>query len=128
MKNIITILTIFIVAITNGIAQTNTNLLENTHEKVATAFRQDFQLNEHTELGKIDSELANLYRKKPQNLILYWRAYTNYYTSVYYLVKGDKDKAEKFINKAVEWLDDMKNKNSEDYALLCLTQCSRKKR
>jgi len=45
-----------------------------------------------------------------------------FYSSIYHLEKGAKETAEKEIDKGIDWMDDMKKKNSEDYALLALLQ------
>jgi tetratricopeptide (TPR) repeat protein len=78
------------------------------------------QDNKH--LNQISKELENLYQTRKQNLVLYWRAYLQFYSSIYYLKKGDKKTAEKEIDKGINWLKEMKNKNSEDYALLAMLQ------
>lgn len=56
------------------------------------------------------------------NLFLYWRSYLQFYSSIYHLKKCANETAEKEIDKGIDWMDDMKKKNSEDYALLALLQ------
>ena len=55
-------------------------------------------------------------------LFVYWQAYLQYYLSIFYLTQEDKASSEDAIDRAVELLDDFKNKNSEDYALLTLVK------
>lgn len=98
------------------------NPLENIQDKILTAFIKDQELGKTENLKGLDSELATLYENKKQNIILYWRAYNQYYTAIYHISKGEKDNSEKAADKAVKWLDNMKNKTSEDYALLSLSQ------
>jgi len=66
--------------------------------------------------------LAELNKQKIQNLIIYWESYLQFYSSIYYLKKGDKETAEKEIDKGINCLKEIKNKNSEDYALLSMIQ------
>ncbi|WP_426471885.1 hypothetical protein, partial [Salmonella enterica] len=71
-------------------------------------------------LDSISQKLNKL--KSQNNIVLYWKSYVNYYKSVFYAKLGDKDKSKKAIKEAYITLEKMNNKNSEDYALLALTQ------
>ncbi len=98
------------------------SLLVGIQNKIYQAFVQSLMSQNNEPLEKISKELEALSKEKHQNLITYWRAYLQFYSSIYYLKKGDKKTAEKEIDKGINWLKEMKNKNSEDYALLAMLQ------
>lgn len=90
--------------------------------KIYTAFVQGLRSQNTDELTKLSKQLGNLYKAHNQNLILYWRSYLQYYLSIYYLEKGDRQNSGKEIDKGIAWMENMENKNSEDYALLAMLQ------
>jgi len=98
------------------------SLLIGIQSEIYNAFVQSLMSKENKTLANLDMKLENLNKKRKQNIILYWRSYLQFYSSIYYLKKGDKEVAEKEIDKGIDWLDEMKNKNSEDYALLAMLQ------
>lgn len=97
-------------------------LLKGIQSKIYNAFVQSLMSKDNKPLITISSELDELNKNKKQNLIKYWRSYLQFYSSIYYLKSGDKKTAEKEIDKGINWLEEMKNKNSEDYALLAMLQ------
>ncbi len=102
-------------------AQSN-SLLVGIQSKIYTAFMQGLRSQNTDELTKLSKQLGNLYKAHNQNLILYWHSYLQYYLSNYYLEKGDRQNSEKEIDKGTAWMENMENKNSEDYALLSMLQ------
>jgi pentatricopeptide repeat protein len=96
------------------------NLLHEIQQKAYNSFVQAMMTQKDEQLAQLKVELANLYQKKNQNLIQYWRAYTSYYHAIFALKMAKKDLAEQYTEEGIEWLEDLKNKNSEDYALLAL--------
>jgi len=97
-------------------------LLVSIQSKIYNAFVQSLMSNDNNSLSKLSKGLEELHKIKKQNLILYWRSYLQYYSSIYYLNNGDKETAENEIGKGINWLENMKKKNSEDYALLARLQ------
>jgi tetratricopeptide (TPR) repeat protein len=99
-------------------------LLANIQNKIMAAFVQDFmgQTPDTQALAGLDAQLVDLGKQKPSNLIQYWRAYNHYYQAICYIKKDNKAASEKAINQAIDLLDELRNKNSEDYALLSLAQ------
>jgi tetratricopeptide (TPR) repeat protein len=97
-------------------------LLVRIQSKIYSAFIQSLMSKGNKPLSKLSEKLEELNKTKKQNLILYWRSYLQFYSSIYYLKKGDKKSAEKEIDKGIDWLKELKNKNSEDYALLAMLQ------
>ncbi|MDC9722644.1 MAG: hypothetical protein PSN34_07705 [Urechidicola sp.] len=97
-------------------------LLVGIQGKIYDAFVQSLMSKDNKALSELSNNLDELNKSKKQNLILYWQSYLQFYSSIYYLKKGDKEIAEKEIDKGINWLNEMKNKNSEDYALLAMLQ------
>lgn len=124
MKKIITIIGLAICLVSHVNAQTEStgNTLENIEDKVLQSFLISQQTNDAMPLQKLNQKLETLYATKKQNIIRYWQSYTKYYTAIFYLTKGNKELSEKNIGQAVEYLESIKNKTSEDYALLAINQ------
>ena len=97
-------------------------ILVGIQGKIYDAFVQSLMSKDNKALSELSNNLDELNKSKKQNLILYWQSYIQFYSSIYYLKKGDKEIAEQEIDKGINWLNEMKNKNSEDYALLAMLQ------
>ena len=97
-------------------------ILVGIQNKIYDAFVQSLMSKDNKALSELSNNLDELNKSKKQNLILYWQSYIQFYSSIYYLKKGDKEIAEQEIDKGINWLNEMKNKNSEDYALLAMLQ------
>ncbi len=91
---------------------------QGMQQKIDQAFYASFAGGNTSELNEITSRLE----KDGSSLATYWQAYAKYYESIFYLKKGDKGKSEAMINEGIEMLSKLKNKNSEDYALLAIMQ------
>ncbi len=98
------------------------SLLEGIQAKITNAFVVGVISKKNDELNHLSKELEQLYKEENQNLILYWRSYLQFFSSIYYLEKGDKEEAEKEVDKGIGWMNDMQKKNSEDYALLAMLE------
>lgn len=96
--------------------------LSGIQSKIYNAFVQSLMTKEDTNLLELSNRLKKLNETEQQKIIMYWQSYLQFYCSLFYLKNGDKKRAEKEIDQGIEWLDKMKNKNSEDYALLALLQ------
>lgn len=97
-------------------------LLVDIQNKIYNAFVQSLMSKDNSVLSKLSVELEQLNKEKKQNIILYWRSYLQFYSSIYYLKKNDNKTAEKEVDKGIDWLKGLENKNSEDYALLAMLQ------
>lgn len=98
------------------------SLLLGIQDKIYNIFVQGLVSKDNKSLTELSLNLKELGKTKKQNLILYWRSYLQYYSSIFYLQINDKETAEKEVDKGVSLLKNMKNKNSEDYALLAMLQ------
>lgn len=97
-------------------------ILENIQTKIYQAFVTAIMSSETKNLEEISGELQNLYEKNPQNLVQYWRAYAAYYTSIFYTTQKKPEDSKKHIERGIDLMKKLKNKNTEDYALLALMQ------
>ena len=98
------------------------SLMVNIQKKIYDTFVSTMMTQKNQALLDLNDQLTALHKEKKQNLILYWQSYLHYYNAIYHLKTQDKDNAEKQIDKGIELLEDMENKNSEDYALLAMLQ------
>lgn len=90
-----------------SIAQENPN-----QTKIDKAFYQSFA-NQSNEIEPVIHEL-----KKDQEANAYWIAYGLFNSSIYYMQMEQEDKAEEVADEAIELLEDIKDKTSEEHALL----------
>jgi hypothetical protein len=100
-------------------------LAENTEpiqQRIYQSFVNSIISKNTTPLDKMYKELGSMYSKNPSNVIVYWKAYLLYYKSIYYIQINDKDNSEHSINEGIELLNELKRKNSDDFALLALLQ------
>jgi hypothetical protein len=98
------------------------SLLMDIQSKIYNAFINARISQKNDALNELSNELENLYKAKNQSLILYWRSYLQYYSSIDYLIKADNKSAENEIKKGIELIESIEKKNSEDYALLAMLQ------
>ncbi len=98
------------------------SLLLNIQSKIRIAFLQDIVTHKNTQLAILAKQLDSLYSVSNQNLIRYWQAYTQFYISITYMDMENKKRAGKENDIGVNYLKGIKNKNSEDYALLAMMQ------
>lgn len=98
------------------------SLLLGIQKKVKNALSSSFINQNLNELDSISNQLYDLYKTRPHSLIAYWRAYVSYYKSIVHIKFEDKKASEEEIDKGIDLLKSIKNKNSEDYALLAMLQ------
>ncbi len=87
---------------------------------------QDFQhrIDSNIKTLQLDSirniiiELKSHNTKGINRYLLYWEAYANYKCAILCNILKQKKDSEKFIQKAIEQLESIKEKTTEDYALL----------
>jgi hypothetical protein len=98
------------------------SLLINIQSKIYNAFVKDRISQKNDALNELSIQLEDLFKEKKQNLILYWRSYLQFYSSINYLAQGDNKLAGNEINKGIELLTSIEKKYSEEYALLAMLQ------
>lgn len=99
MKNLFSLLLIILVANTLSFAQ-------STQETIDKAFGESFQSQEN--------KVASIIEKQPNT---YWKAYANFMAGIYEMSNNDKAATQKFVNQALELLDQDEDRDSESYAL-----------
>lgn len=98
------------------------NLLNGIEQKIFQSFVSSITTQKDEQLQSLKKELATLQKQRNQNIIAYWQGYLAYYHAIFALQTGKKDLAETYTDEGIELLDNLKNKNSEDYAMLALLQ------
>lgn len=96
--------------------------LKNIQQAVSKAFMSCFIDRKTDKLDELVTELDNYHKKSKNQIFLYWKAYSLYYKSIYYLKDSDKDHAYTVLKEGIEILKSIDRKNSEDYALLSMLQ------
>ena len=97
-------------------------LLSGIQQKIFNAFVQANIKKAASPLLQLRDSIDGIAQQNNTKLLTYWQAYLQYYLSIFHLTQEDKAASEDAIDSAVELLDDLKNKNSEDYALLTLVE------
>lgn len=98
------------------------SLLIDIQHKINNAFVQSIMAKDDHPLKNLRTELVEYGKNRKQPIITYWRAYLQFYYSIYYLKTKDKENAERQIEKGIDLLEEMKKKNAEDHALLAMLQ------
>ncbi|QDH79117.1 hypothetical protein FKX85_08740 [Echinicola soli] len=97
-------------------------LLVGIQDKIYDVFVQSVVSQDKSSLVQLSDQLTELNKTEGQPIITYWRAYLQFYFSIFYLKNSDKENAEKEIDKGIELLEELKKRNSEDNALLAMLQ------
>lgn len=96
------------------------DILENIQQKVNDAFVKTMIEKSPNALQALDKNLQSVQQEQAKKLANYWRAYLHFYLTIYHVQEKDEKAAEEYCDAAIEILEDMDNKNSEDYALLAM--------
>ena len=96
--------------------------LSNVQSKIYNAFIQSMISKNNSSLNYVYSRLNKINSIKKTNIVQYWMAFLQFYNAIYYSENGDKTNSENSIEKGVEIMNNMRNKNSEDYTLLSYLQ------
>ena len=119
-KNVFLITFLFMsISFTNNCIYAQTSMRDSLYtgiqDSIYSAFMDAFASRNTTKFTQLQTVIAS-----SQNKLFceYWFPYSKYYESVYYLKTGNKKDAKKIINAGVQMLENVKNKNSESYALL----------
>jgi len=94
--------------------------LAGIQDSIYKAFVHAVRNDDPARLDSIRINLEELGKQRDLNIISYWRAYCAYYKSIYFLTKKEEGNAEKLIDRHVDLLEEIENKNAEEYALLAL--------
>ncbi len=103
----------------------NSYAQKNYQKAIKSAYLEALLIKEEgtASLQKIHKNLDKLIIQDKLNLCLtYWLAYDEYYLAKYYELREKEELAESLLEKAINRLDALEEKSSEDYALLSLLQ------
>lgn len=95
-------------------AQKDANILENVQKKLNWQTPKD-------SLNQFINSMEELKKSHPNPYVNYWEAFA-IYTLHIQIKDTDKKKAEELVDQGIKLLEEIKNKNSEHYALLALFQ------
>jgi len=119
MQQVKLIFMISLVAMMGFSATTNAQQLKDAENQIHSAYQLAWAGDAST-LENLVEDFAKSDRSQQSNH--YWEAYANYRLAIYYTATDKKELSETHCEKAIELLEDIKKKTSEDYALLsCLT-------
>lgn len=90
-------------------------------DRIYQAFEQSF-VKGTSSLESILQELATSYESEPKRQWAYWQGYAHYYLSIYQLKMGKKNEANAVLQQGIQILEGIRDKNSDDYALLSALQ------
>ncbi|GAB5410416.1 MAG: hypothetical protein BalsKO_27810 [Balneolaceae bacterium] len=94
--------------------------LEGIQDSILISFNLAFSSKNPAKLDLIGTQLDKLAEQRDLNIVHYWRAYQGYYKGIYLVSSGEINSAEKLIDQQIDLLSSLKNKGSEEYALLGL--------
>lgn len=93
--------------------------LNNIQNKIDQAFIKTQIQKKITPLNDVERSLL----EGSDHLRVYWRCYLRYYQAIFYTVTiADRKECEGVLKDGIKTLEELKGKNSEDYALLGLLQ------
>lgn len=98
------------------------DLLSGIQDSIFNAFTVGVMTHDDAALAGIRSRLEILNKSRRNNLVIYWLAYTDYYRTVLYMQTGNVSDAAKAATAGADALKSIRNKTSEEYALLSLLQ------
>lgn len=93
---------------------------QNIHNRIMDAFMNSFVEQNSSKIVSLIDEFTSLYHKSNNSIFLYWKGYTHYYCSIFYLKNGEVSKSYEELKKGIDVLESIKIKNSEDCALLSM--------
>ncbi len=100
----------------------STNLLHNIQTKIDNAFVLALKTKQAEPLITLEQQLDKFGSEKSNQIVIYWQSYASYYLSICHLQLDNKKAAKESINHAIDLIEKIKTKNSEDYALLAYEQ------
>ncbi|CEN32791.1 hypothetical protein [Capnocytophaga cynodegmi] len=90
--------------------------LNGIQQKIEKSLGEAFATKNGLPLEKLEKQLSE--NKENNQWNLYWKSYLHLYQTIFYLKTDNKEKASEYNRKSIDILQDKKDKNVEDYALL----------
>lgn len=98
------------------------NFLFEIQDKIDEAFLLALKTKQAEPLVLLEENLNKLKDENSSGIIVYWQSYAKYFLSICYLQLDNTTAAKETINKAIDLIEGLKTKNSEDYTLLAYEQ------
>jgi len=105
-----------------GRIQLNDTLLNNIQQKVLNAFVNSKISETDKHLVSLEQELLELNKNNNNSIVVYWYSYACYYHSILYMIIDNTKKSEEIINIGIKKLNEVKQMNSEHFALLAMME------
>ena len=99
-----------------------TDPLMGVEDRVTTAATRAFMRRSVTPLLAIRKEVAAVEGAEIARLRAYWLAHIDFQTAVFFHVAKESDSCEGAVRQGIKLLEEIKDKNSEEYALLAYLQ------
>jgi hypothetical protein len=96
------------------------SILRDIQSKIAQASAESFVSKDPMKLTVLEKKLDTYYTSQKNNLILYWKSYLLYNKAIFHLSMKDNRNAELVLDSSIDLMEEMENKNSDDYALLAM--------
>ncbi|CEN49865.1 hypothetical protein [Capnocytophaga canis] len=90
--------------------------LNGIQQKIEKSLGEAFVTKNGLPLENLEKQLSE--NKGNSQWNLYWKSYLHLYQTIFYLKTDHKEKASEYNRKSIDILQDKKDKNAEDYALL----------
>lgn len=98
------------------------SLLFQIQDNIYNTFVSSIATGNATPLTELRTDLDAYYEESSIPLVRYWQSYLLFYQSIFWLQTGDEKQAKAAINQAIDFLEEIEEKNSEDYALLAMIE------
>lgn len=105
-----------------AIAASDDSSLHQVQARIYNAFVESLMAENPAALQRIAARLGDDIDCAPRNLRRYWLGYLHYYEAIFWMQMEDEKQAERATDRALTYLEEIEEKNSEDYALLALVE------
>jgi len=105
-----------------GVAVQAEDILLGVEKRISTAMTRCFMRRSLEPLTAIRKEISLVDSPEQQRLVTYWLAHTDFQISIYHLTAEDMESCETVVKRGIELMKKVRNKNSEELALLAYLQ------
>lgn len=106
----------------DNMEESQDSLLFRIQDNIYNTFVSSITTGNASPLTELKDELNAYYEESSIALVRYWQSYLLYYESIFWLKSEEEKKAKASIALAIEYLEEIDEKNSEDYALLAMIE------
>lgn len=106
----------------DNMEESQDSLLFRIQDNIYNTFVSSIATGNASPLTELKDNLDAYYEESSIPLIRYWQSYLLYYESIFWLKSEEEKQAKAAINLAIEYLEEIDEKNSEDYALLAMIE------